>query len=148
MNDGNFEIINGFHRFEAMKELGSTEIEIKNLGKMDFDKAVSYALSTEDTKVPIDNIELAELMKKIVTPEKPLDYWASLLPYDSELIKSKIDLLEFDFEQYQEEGQGMDLSSLTYSFKFKDETGLAKVRDYFEQFPKEERGDALIQLLN
>ena len=147
LDDGTFELVNGYHRWEAMKELGYKQIEVKNLGKLDFDTAVSRALLTEDTKVPIDMIELAELMKKIVTPEKPLDYWAELLPYDADLIKSKIDLLDFDFDQYETEGEGVSLADLSYTFKFKDESGLAKVKDYFEQFPKEERGDALVKLL-
>ena len=101
--DGKFEIINGYHRWSAMKELECKEIEIKNLGNIDLDKAISYALFTEDTKIPIDAIELAGLMKKIVTPEKPLDYWAKLLPYDAELIKNKIDLLEFDFSEFDKD---------------------------------------------
>jgi len=140
-----YEIVNGYHRWEAMKELGYKTCEIKSLGKIDFDMAVSHALMTEDTKIPIDNIELAELTKKLVTPEKPIEYWANLLPYDAEIIKSRIELLDFDFSQYDEEGPS--LTNLTYIFKFSDEAGLAKIKDYFEQFPKDERGQALVDLI-
>lgn len=148
LEDGNYEIINGYHRWEAMKELGYIEIEVKNLGKIDWDTAVSRALLTEDTKIPIDVIELAELMKKVVTPEKPAEYWANLLPYNAELIQAKIELLNFNFDQLgQDDGGEIDLANLSYTFKFSNETDLAKVKDYFEQFPKEGRGEALVKLL-
>lgn len=104
LEDGTYEIINGFHRYSAMTELGYKQIEIKNLGKLDFETAVSRALLTEDTKVPIDNLELAGLMKKVVTEEKPAEYWAKLLPYTPEVIKQKIELVDFDFAQYDEAG--------------------------------------------
>lgn len=96
-----FEIINGYHRWEAMKELGFTEIEVKNLGKIDFDTAVSRALLTEDTKVPIDSIELASLIKELVTKEKPIEYWSELLPYDAEIIQNKIEMLDFDWDSFK-----------------------------------------------
>lgn len=148
LEDGTFEIINGYHRWRAMQELGSTQIEVKNLGKIDFDTAVSRALLTEDTKIPIDAIELAELLKKIVSPDKPIDYWANILPYSSDLIKSKIDLLEYNFDKFNPEEGGVDLKDLAYVFKCKDEAQLAKIRDYFDQFPKEERIDALLAFLS
>lgn len=148
IDGGKYEIINGFHRFEAMKELGYNEIEVKNLGNIDFDTAVAIALQTEDTKIPIDNVELAGLMRDIVNDEKPISYWAELLPYSEEVIKSKIDLINFDFSQYDETGEGANLANLSYAFKFSDEAELAKIKDYFEQFPKDERGEALIRLLD
>lgn len=46
LDGGKYEIINGYHRYEAMKELGYSTIEVKNLGKIDFDTAVSRALLT------------------------------------------------------------------------------------------------------
>jgi uncharacterized ParB-like nuclease family protein len=148
LDDGKYEIINGYHRWSAMKELGSEEIEIKNLGKIDFDIAISRALLTEDTKVPVDAIELANLMKELVTDEKPIEYWQELLPYTGEVIKSKIDLLDFDFTQYDEESEGVSLKNLTYSFKFEDEEELTKIKDYFSQFEKDERGKELLSLIN
>jgi ParB-like chromosome segregation protein Spo0J len=147
LEDDSYEIINGYHRFEAMKELGYEDIEIKDLGKIDFDTAIAIALQTEDTKVPIDSIELAQLMKNLTTPEKPIEYWANLFPYSAELIKSKIDLIHFDFSQFEDKNNEPDLKTLSYVFSFKDEVDLAKVGDYFNQFPKEERGAELAKLI-
>jgi hypothetical protein len=147
LEDGTYEIVNGYHRWEAMKELGFKEVEIKNLGKIDLDTAISRALLTEDTKVPIDNIELAELMKRVVTVQKPIEYWARILPYPAELIQAKIDLINFDYSKYNTADTQIDLKNLSYTFKFQDEQQLAKVKDYFGQFPDNERAEALVQLI-
>jgi len=146
LEDGTFEIVNGFHRYEAMKELGATEIEVKNLGKIDFDKAVAYALSTEATKVPIDDVELAALMKRLVTEEKGTGYWAELLPYEAELLQSKIDLLDFDVSQFDKEGEG-DSGAFNYQFKFDNNDDLMKVEDYFDDHSQEEKNKMLLDLI-
>lgn len=108
LDGGKYEIINGYHRYEAMKELGYSTIEVKNLGKIDFDTAVSRALLTEDTKVPIDDLELAKLLKTVVTPEKPSEYWSEILPYTSEVIQSKVELVDFDFDSYDDGGDNLN----------------------------------------
>lgn len=117
LESGKYEIINGYHRWRAMQELGYKKIEIKNLGKIDFDTAVSRALLTEDTKIPIDGIELSALIKKLVTPDKSIDYWASLLPYTSEVIQEKIDLINFDFNQFDNENEEVEDGAVNFNFK-------------------------------
>jgi len=144
---GEYEIINGFHRHRAMKELGSQEIEIKDLGVIDFDTAVAIALQTEDTKIPIDNIELAGLMKELVTEDKDTDYWAKLLPYNAEIIQSKIDLIDFDFEQFnneQEEGGG-EIDNSSFSFKIKDEVD-AEMCHKALNLASDDKNDAFVEL--
>lgn len=106
LEDGKFfayEIINGCHTWHAMKELDYKEVEIKNVGKIDRDTAISMTLYIDDAKISVDNIELAQLLKNIVTTDKSIEHWAKLLPYSVEFIKSKIDLINFDFSQYDEE---------------------------------------------
>jgi len=119
-----YEIINGFHRWSAMKELGFSQVEIKNLGKLTFDEALSRALLTEDTKVPIDKVELGKLFKEIVTIEKPIEYWADLLPYTPDLIKQQVELLDFDPDMYESEGGegsgGEEDKELKFFFKLDD----------------------------
>lgn len=126
IENGKYEIINGFHRWSAMQELGYEKIEIKNLGKIDFDTAVSRALLTEDTKIPIDSIELGKLFKTLVTLEKPVSYWQTLLPYNAEVIEKKIEMIDFDFSQYDEgkggEGDSGESSDVNrFNFLIKDE---------------------------
>ncbi len=117
LDNGKYEIINGYHRWRAMQELKYKEIEIKNLGKIDFDTAVSRALLTEDTKIPIDGIELSALIKKLVTNEKPISYWAPILPYTPEVIQEKIDLINFDFDEFGNQDEETEDDSVNFTFK-------------------------------
>jgi len=125
LENGKYEIINGYHRWRAMKALGYSKIEIKNLGKIDFDTAVSRALLTEDTKIPINNIGLSILIKKLVTTEKPISYWEPLLPYTQEVIKNKIDLITFNSDELDNESVETDDEEV--SFRFKLNTNNAEV---------------------
>lgn len=97
-----YEIVNGFHRFEAMKELGFKTIEIKNLGKITREEAMAKALSTEEIHIPLNQISVAELVRDLAkTPNFNVD----LLPYSTDEIQSKIDLLEFDWKKYGDESE-------------------------------------------
>jgi len=147
-----YEIINGYHRWEAMKELGFDEIEIKNLGKIDFDTAVSRALLTEDTKVPIDTIELSYLIKKLITDDKDVDYWAKLLPYSSDEILKKVELMDYDgFNETdftgEEDTREAGLMSVNIDFHFESEEELDKVKDYFDTLKDEEKEIGLLNLI-
>jgi len=104
LDDGTFEIINGFHRWSAANELGADKIEIKNLGKISRNDAIKKALSTEDIKVEIDEIEKAKLIKELVTEDDTLG-----LPYTDEEITNFVDLLEFDFDQFENEDNPTDI---------------------------------------
>ena len=94
--DGKLEIVNGFHRWTAMKELGFKEIEVKNLGKISRNEAIKIALSTEETRIPLDVIEVAQLIKGL----KEIGEDLKDLPYTLEEIKDKMELLEFDWKKF------------------------------------------------
>lgn len=98
LEDGTFEIINGFHRYNAMLELGFKEIEIKNLGKLTREDAIAKALSTEYPKIPLDELEVAQLVKEFVDKGFEL----TDLPYSMEEIEAKIELLDFDWQNFNE----------------------------------------------
>lgn len=95
-----YEIINGFHRFTAMKELKFTEIEIKNLGIMSRSEAISRALSTEEIHIPLDQIEVAGLLKEL---NNDLDFDLGDLPFTNQEIADKIEMLDFDWDKFNEE---------------------------------------------
>jgi len=96
LKDGSFEIVNGFHRYSAMKELGWKNVEIKNLGKLTREQAIAKALVTEEIRIPLDQIEVAELIKEYKETGADL----TELPYSMEEIESKIELLDFDWESF------------------------------------------------
>ena len=92
-----YELVNGYHRLEAMKELKWKRVEIKDLGKISRIEAIKKALSTEELRIPLDVIEVAELIKGIKDSEGSLEG----LPYLEEEIENKIKLLNFDWSKYE-----------------------------------------------
>jgi hypothetical protein len=84
-----------------MKELGYKEVEIKNLGKMSRQDAIAKALSTEHIKIPLDELEVAQLVKEFVDQKFDL----TELPYSMDEIEAKIELLDFDWKNFNEEDQ-------------------------------------------
>jgi ParB family transcriptional regulator, chromosome partitioning protein len=95
--ENSFEIINGFHRFNAMKDLGYEKVEIKNLGKISLNEAISKTLSLEKTGLKMDTILEAKLIKEFRDAEGELDK----LPYSDEEMKELIGMLEFDFDKFE-----------------------------------------------
>jgi len=92
-----YEIVNGFHRWTAMKELDFKEVEVKNLGVISREQAIKMALSTEDTKIPLDIIEVAQLVKHL----KEIGDDMMGLPYSLEEMEQKIELLGFDWDSLE-----------------------------------------------
>ncbi len=101
LDDGSYEIVNGYHRYMAMKELGYTDVEVKNLGKMTREQAIAKALSTEYPKIPLDELEVAQLVKEFVDK----GYELTELPYTMEEIEAKIELLDFDWQSFNQEDE-------------------------------------------
>jgi len=98
-----YEIINGYHRWKGMKEMDFDKVEIKNFGKITKTEAIKIGLSMEVLKIPLDVIEVAQLIKEIKDKEESLEG----LPYAIEEIKEKIALLEFDWDQFKDDGEGL-----------------------------------------
>ena len=98
LEDGTFEIINGFHRYTAAKRQGAKEIEIKNLGKISLQEAQTKGISTEDVKIPVDMIMLSKLVVAFDIGE--LDN----LPYSEEEIDGMQKLLDFNWQDEAESG--------------------------------------------
>jgi ParB/RepB/Spo0J family partition protein len=95
-----YEIINGFHRYCAAKELGWKEIEVKDLGKITDTRAKAIALATEDVRIPLEMASVAKIVKEIMDiDEEALDD----LPYDEEDAKALQDMVEFDFKEPDED---------------------------------------------
>ena len=93
-----YELINGYHRWLAMKELGWKRAEIKNLGKISKEEAIKKALTLEEIRIPLDVIEVAELLKNLKEAEVELEG----LPYLEQEIRERIELLDFDWSDFKE----------------------------------------------
>lgn len=96
--DGEYEIVNGFHRFMAAKELGWEEIEIKDLGVISDSKAKAKTIAYEEAQVPVDRLMVSELVRDILAEdESNLD----ILPYSAEEAETLRKLVDFDFSSLQ-----------------------------------------------
>jgi ParB/RepB/Spo0J family partition protein len=104
---GYYEIINGYHRYLACTELGMPEVIINNLGDVDDLQAKKLTIVTEEIKIPVDEVKLSHLLKDMMQSEE-LDKLAAGLPYSKELIQSKIELLDFDWDKNSEDSHNID----------------------------------------
>lgn len=100
-----FEIVNGYHRHRAMVELGCTEIEIKNLGKISNYVARRMSLVTEKIKVPLNNIMLAKFLKEFTEEE---EYKIEDVPFSQAELDQTIGALTFDWAGYEENSKNKD----------------------------------------
>ena len=94
--DGGFEIIDGFHRFSALKELGYKELYIYNAGKISDEQAKAMTIWMQ-TQVAFNDIQLAPLVMEL----NSLDFQ---LPYDEKEINKFKELVQFDFNDYDTTG--------------------------------------------
>jgi len=90
--NGKYELVNGFHRLQAMKDLGFEKVEIKNLGDITREEAIKKTLSFEELQIPLDRIEVAKLIVALDKDGKSLEG----LPYDADVIDSLKKMLDYD----------------------------------------------------
>lgn len=109
LKDGSFEIVNGFHRYEAAKKLGWVDIWVNNLGKISSQKAKTIAIATEDAKIPLDRIEVAKLVSEIMGDPSMMDE----LVYTDEEIKQMQDMLKFNWDEYESKEGDVETEELT-----------------------------------
>ena len=112
-----YELVNGYHRWLGMKEQGFKKAEIKTFGKITKTEAVKIALSMEELKIPLDVIEVAQLIKEIKDKEESLEG----LPYLEKEIQEKIELLEFDWDVFKKDpGELIPLKDNSLNFVVDD----------------------------
>jgi len=144
---GFYEIINGYHRFLACKELKFDEIIVNDLGDVSDQEAKKLTIVTEEIKIPIDQAKLSQLLKEMLENED-LDKLVEGLPYSKELIESKIELLEFDWAGLENEAPPesggvepgdyeVDNNTLNLLFDNKDDKIL--VESFFTLIQKEQK---------
>lgn len=114
-----YEIIDGYHRWLACKELGYTKILINNLGLLEDAVARALTILFERAKIEVNPVKEAELLKDIFALLPDYEAMAKLLPFDAAMIESKINLIQHDWDQYNKEGQGGDDEMGMEKFFFK-----------------------------
>lgn len=117
--NGIYEIIDGYHRYQACKELGYTKLLVNNLGKIKDEVAKSLTILFERAKVEPNSIMEAELLKNIYETIPSFSEMAKLLPFDAEMIESKIALIEHDWDQQEESTEDEKGEEDSVSFLFR-----------------------------
>ena len=100
LDTGFYEVVNGNHRYDALCVIGAKEVVCFNLGKISDAQARRIAVETNETRFGTDNVRLAEVLKEI-NDEFGLSELAKTMPFDEEEIQHHINLLDFDWEQYE-----------------------------------------------
>lgn len=101
-NEG-YEILDGFHRWTACKELGYTQIRVNNLGEVTDELARAITLIKEQKKVPISELKVAEIVGWFRDQDMEEDDVKDLLGYSDDEFEEYSKLFDFDWEKYDDE---------------------------------------------
>lgn len=97
-----FEIVNGNHRYDALKELKIKKAIVCNKGEISKPEAMRLAVETNETRFPNDNVKLAGIVSSMVE-EFEIEDLSGTLPFTAKEIENFQSLLDFDWEQYENE---------------------------------------------
>ena len=100
-----YEIIDGFHRWKACKELGYTKIIINNLGIVDDIEARELTIVKQKISVPFDEVMYAQLLVDMLK-ESNREEILTKLPISVEELDAYIKMAEFNFDDL---GKDIDL---------------------------------------
>lgn len=107
ISKGKYEVVNGNHRYKALKKLKVKTAVCYNLGKIDEALAKRIAIETNETKFGVDSYLLANLIEEL-KEEYTFDDIKTTLPYDDLQYDALADLANFDIDNLQEEDEPPD----------------------------------------
>lgn len=87
LHDGHLEILNGFHRWKACKELGWTKVIVNNLGPVEEYKARAFTILLNEIRGNPNVTKLATLISEFRNSEK-WDEIFKLLPYNEDQVET------------------------------------------------------------
>lgn len=99
-----YEIVNGNHRYQALKELNIETVMCYNLGAVNLAFAKKIAVETNETRFFKDEINFAKLMNELVQTYTPLDL-SETLNFTEKEIDNYAKLTEFQFQLFQSGGK-------------------------------------------
>jgi hypothetical protein len=110
---GQYQIIDGFHRGKAAKDLGMEKVTVLVLGDETTEVSDADAmLLTQllNTRGQDDILKRAELLKKMKEKAKDGEDLFGYLPMAIKEIESQLDLLNFDFSKFMETATDVDVA--------------------------------------
>jgi len=148
-----FEVIDGNHRYEAIKLLGWEKVPCENFGKISVAEAITIARRRNYKWFEDDYLKLAEVFNKHVFPEYAIEDLVEFMPDNEQTYKDMQDMMQFDWDEmtgeYKEQDKeeeeqeekiklSIELSPLTaeiwesWKAKTKDLTGKTSILYAFE----------------
>jgi len=94
---GQYQILDGEHRWKAALELGYTEMTIETLGEIEDNQAKLLTVLLNNLKGKDDVEKRAKIFQQLESGQ------LQLLPFTEEEIENQKKLIEFDFSQYDQE---------------------------------------------
>ena len=114
--DKMFEVIDGNHRLEAVIRLGWKKVPCENFGDISKGKAITIARRRNHKWFEDDILAYAEIFKSDVLEEYSIDELEKFMPDTKEEMENLEKMLEFDWDQYDEE------------FKYDEDEGLKTIK--------------------
>jgi ParB-like chromosome segregation protein Spo0J len=97
LDTGFYEVVNGNHRYDALKTLGWEKAIVYDLGKISLAQAQRIAIETNETKFSTDVMALSEIMGEIANSFDREDLLQTM-PYSGKELDNMLDLVNYDFE--------------------------------------------------
>lgn len=107
---GFYCILNGNHRYDVLKELNYTKVMCYNMGAISDSKAKRIAVETNESRFATDNIKLAEIISEI-GKEFATEDLISTMPYSEDEINGFNNLLNFNWQQFNNDSSSSDTVS-------------------------------------
>lgn len=99
LKDGKYEVVNGNHRMDALKQIGCTKAVCYDLGTISDEEAYRISIETNETKFAVDQVQLAKLIGDI-TKAIPVEDLVATFPYNADEIENYLKMNTFNWEDF------------------------------------------------
>lgn len=98
LNSGFYEIVNGNHRFDALRIIAADKAVVYNLGMISLQQAQRIAIETNETRFESDYIKMAGILKEVATHYEPDDLRITM-PFTENHFDNLMNASSFDWDR-------------------------------------------------